>query len=279
MKGAHPLKVWVDRKLNPGEGDSQIVDSFIITLIAFNVGLVIVETEPTIGEPHAHFFHTCEVISTVFFTVEYAARVWVANLQERYRHPFWGRLRYALTLMALVDMIAILPFYLHLVGRAVDLDARIARAIRLMRLLRVLKMGRYAHAVRTLTNVVKRKTEELTIASFVSVLVLILCSSAMYFAENHEQPEAFRSIPESMWWATVTLTSVGYGDVSPVTAVGKIIGAIVCLLGVMAVALPTGILASGFLEEMREQRRGKDIEVFGFCPHCGKQLIPGEELE
>jgi voltage-gated potassium channel len=179
--------------------------------------------------------------------------------------------------MALVDFVAIAPFFL--VFFVENLDLRIARAIRLMRLVRILKMGRYAHAVTTLYHVFSRKKEELAIANFVGIMILILCSSIMYFAEHDAQPEAFRSIPEAMWWAVVTLTSVGYGDISPITPVGKLFGAVVCMIGVLMVALPTGILASGFLEEMREQRRGRDQDIFGYCPHCGKQLLPGEELE
>lgn len=270
------IRRWVDRKLNPGDQDSKLVDTFIITLIAVNVLSVIVETEQAIADANATFFLVNETVSTLIFTVEYVLRVWVSDLTPRFLgRGMKGRFRYALSMMALVDFIAIAPFFLQFI----EMDLRIARAIRLMRLVRILKMGRYAHAVRTLGNVIGRKKEELAISTFVAAMVLILVSSAMYFTEHSAQPEAFRSIPETMWWAIVTLTSVGYGDVSPVTGLGKVVGAVVCMLGVLLVALPTGILASGFLEEMREQRRGKDAEVFGFCPHCGKQLIPGEELD
>ncbi len=270
------LRVWIDRKLNPGDDESKAVDSFIITLIAVNVMSVIIETEQAIHDASATFFLVNETVSTLIFSIEYVLRVWVSDMLPRFEgQGLRGRARYAVSLMAAVDLVAIAPFFLGFI----KMDLRIARAIRLMRLVRILKMGRYAHAVRTLGNVVARKKEELAIATFVAVMVLILSASALYFIEHEAQPTAFRSIPESMWWAIVTITSVGYGDVSPVTGMGKVVGAVVCMLGVLLVALPTGILASGFLEEMREQRRGKDAEVFGFCPHCGKQLIPGEELD
>ena len=266
-------RAWVNRKLNPGDDDSKTVDTFIIGLIGINVLLVIIETEPASAAWATHF-EVAEAISTLIFSVEYVLRLWIAPLDPRYQHRLYGRLRYAGSPMAMVDFIAIAPFFLVFIE---NLDLRIARAIRLMRLVRILKMGRYAHAVTTLYQVFVRKKEELAIANFVSIMLLILCSSVIYFVEHHAQPEGFRSIPESMWWAVVTLTSVGYGDVSPVTPLGKLIGAVVCMIGVLMVALPTGILASGFLEEMREQRADHPGAGFCFCPHCGKVLVPQED--
>jgi voltage-gated potassium channel len=268
---------WVFRKLNPGDDDSKAVDTFIITLIAFNVLAVIAETEREVAAEYAMFFLVNETLSTLIFSLEYVLRVWVSSNLPKYAqdHPIVAHLKYSKSPMALTDFIAIAPFFLSFI----QMDLRVARAIRLMRLVRILKIGRYAHAVKTLANVISRKKEELAIATFVTVMVLILSASFMYFVEHEAQPEAFRSIPASMWWAVVTITSVGYGDVAPITGMGKVLGAGICMIGVLIVALPTGILASGFLEEMREQRRGKDAEVFGYCPHCGKQLMPGEELE
>ncbi len=276
--GSIAIKQWLNRKLNPGDGDSKVVDTFIITLIGINVLLVIIETEPTTSG-YKTWFELCEAISTIIFSVEYVLRLWIAPLDPRFQERIKGRARYAATPMALVDFVAIAPFFLIFLE---SLDLRIARAIRLMRLLRILKIGRYAHAIRTLSNTVNRKKEELAITTFVSSMVLVLTSSAMYFVEHGadpNNPDHFRSIPETMWWAVVTLTSVGYGDMYPITPLGMVVGAIVCTIGVLLVALPTGILASGFLEEMREQQRGKDSDVFGYCPHCGEKLIPGEELE
>jgi voltage-gated potassium channel len=262
------IRAWVDRRLNPKTGDSKAVETFIILLIAVNVVAVMAETEVRFAETYGDFFLINEAISTLIFSVEYILRVWVAPFDPRFAHPVKGRLRYASTAMALVDIIAIAPFFLMFI----KMDLRIARAIRLMRLLRILKIGRYAHAVKMMGTVINTKKEELAITLFVSVMILVLCSSAMYFAEHESQPEAFGSIPETMWWAVVTLTSVGYGDVSPTSPVGQVVGAVVCLIGVLLVALPTGILASGFLEVMREVRRGDKGYRFDYCPHCGEQL-------
>jgi len=272
------LKQRVDRHLNPEEGDAGYVDTFIIFLIACNVIAVMLETEQSLSGEYASAFHVFEWFSSIFFTIEYALRSWIAPMQPEYEgiNPWRARFKYAFTAMAMVDLIAILPFYLPML---IELDLRIVRAIRLLRLVRILKMGRYAHAVKTLTNVIGRKREELAMTGFVLVMLLTLTSSAMYFVEHEAQPDKFRSIPEAMWWSVITLTSVGFGDVYPVTQLGKFIGALVAMMGVGFVALPTGILAAGFNEEIREQKRGKDTEMFGFCPHCGKQLLPGEELE
>lgn len=267
------MKARVHRLLNPGDGDSRALDTFIILLIAFNVMAVILETEESIRAEAQLFFDIFETFSSVFFTIEYFLRIWTCTLDPRYAHPVKGRIRYAFSFMAMVDLIAVAPFYMQFIA----VDTRIARAIRLLRLVRILKMGRYAHAVSTLSRVFARKKEELAIATFVSVMLLILCSSVMFFVENEAQPEKFRSIPESMWWAIATLTSVGYGDVAPITGMGKVFGAVICMIGVLLVAIPTGILASGFAEEIREQRVGKDSDIFGFCPHCGEKLLPGEE--
>ncbi|MGB0589324.1 MAG: ion transporter [Myxococcota bacterium] len=277
VEGRRVTRDWIFRRLNPGDDDSKAVDTLIITLIAFNVLAVIAETEQEIAVEYATFFLVNETISTLIFSLEYVLRVWVSNALPTYagERSLIARLKYSKTPMALIDFVAIAPFFLSFI----QMDLRIARAIRLMRLVRILKIGRYAHAVKTLANVIARKKEELAIATFVTVMVLILSASFMYFAEHEAQPEAFRSIPASMWWAVVTITSVGYGDVSPITGMGKVLGAGICMIGVVIVALPTGILASGFLEEMREQRRGKDTDVFGFCPHCGEQLMPDEELD
>lgn len=266
----------VNRILNPGDDDSKLMDTFIISLIAANVIAVMMETEAEYAEEFHSYFYAFDVFSSLFFTVEYALRLWICTLDENFKKPVMGRVRYAFTLMAMVDLVAILPFYLPFL---ITMDLRILRAIRLLRLVRILKMGRYAHAVRTLTNVLSRKKEELAMTWLVLVMLLTLSSSLIYFAEHSTQPEAFRSIPSSMWWSVITLTSVGYGDVYPISTMGRFIGALVSMVGVGFVALPTGILAAGFNEEIREQKRGKDIEVFGFCPHCGEQLIPGEELE
>jgi voltage-gated potassium channel len=233
--------------LNPGDDDSNTVDTFIIVLIGFNVIAVMLEPEPELNKHYSAVFFWFEIFSTSFFSIEYVLRVWVCTMNPLYLRPVKGRIRYMFSFMAIVDLVAILPTFLSFIA----MDTRFVRAIRLLRLVRVLKMGRYAHAVRTLTNVFERKTEEMAITLFVLIMLMVICSSVIFFVEHDAQPEAFSSIPQSMWWTIVTLTSVGYGDVYPTSGPGQIVGAIVSMFGVLFVALPTGILSAGFAEEIR----------------------------
>lgn len=288
------IKVAIYRALYPQEGDSRWLDSSIITLIAINVMAVILETEEAYTSDYHVYFQAFEWFSSLFFTVEYVLRLWVVDLEFDPRHPWKSRARYVFSFMALVDLVAILPFYIVFFA-PFPLDLRFIRAIRLLRLFRILKMGRYAHAVRTMAAVFARKKEELAMTTFILVVLLVLSASAIYFVEHtplekvlpdgtivqlQDPDDPFRSIPMSMWWAVVTLTSVGYGDVVPHTTLGKFVAAIVSLVGVGFVALPTGILAAGFAEEIREQRlKDGNLDMPGYCPHCGEPIVPEAEYD
>ncbi|MBU4350585.1 potassium channel family protein, partial [bacterium] len=177
------------------------------------------------------------------------------TLNENFRNPITGRLRYILTPFALIDLLAILPFYLPMI---IPLDLRFIRAVRLFRLFRLFKMGRYSKAVLMLKKVLKEKKEELVLVVFVVFLLLIIFSSLMYFIEKEAQPEAFSSIPEAMWWGIITLTTVGYGDVYPITPLGKILGALIAFLGIGMFALPAGILGSGLVEAIQKKEKGDE---------------------
>jgi voltage-gated potassium channel len=146
-------------------------------------------------------------------------------------------------------------------------DLRFLRVLRLFRLARVLKLGRYSEALRTLSRVLRSRKEELAVTASAVVMVLVISSSLMYYVEHGAQPKAFPNIPAAMWWGVVTLTTVGYGDIYPVTVLGKIAGAIIALSGIGLFALPAGILAGGFAQEL--QQRGKKVV---HCPHCGKPI-------
>lgn len=264
MKGKIRKRVFEVLELaETGDLASKICDVCLIGLIAANVLAVILETVPSLSG-YSGVFSMFEVVSVAIFTAEYVARVWSCTSDERYRGAVRGRLRFILSAMALVDFAAILPFYLPAL---LSVDLRVLRAVRLLRLLRVLKFGRYSSALKSLGAVFRAKKEELVITMSVVCLLLVLAASAMYFVEHEAQPEAFSSIPASMWWAVATLTTVGYGDTYPVTVLGKVLGAVVAVLGIGMFALPAGILASGFGEELqrRTERRRK-------CPHCGKSL-------
>lgn len=190
--------------------------------------------------------------------------MWTCVEDPRFKGHLRGRLRHMVTFFALVDLAAILPAYLV---RYTTLDLRFVRAVRLMRLFRVAKLGRYSESLHTLKKVVKNAREEMIITVCLLFVILMITSGLMYYAENKMQPEAFSSIPAAMWWAAAALTTVGYGDIYPVTAAGKVLGALVAVLGVGLFGLPAGILAAGFIEEIRLKRVRRQV-----CPHCGKVI-------
>lgn len=258
-------RAWVLLESNVGETRlDRVIDAFIMALIVLNVGAVLVETVEEISAPLSHYFRAFEIFSVAVFSAEYALRLWSCTADPRYAAPVRGRLRYATTPMALIDLLAILPFYLEFFA----LDLRFVRSLRLFRLFRAFKLARYSASMRTLGNVLRSKREELLVTLFVVVVMLVFASSAMYYAEHDAQPDKFSSIPASMWWGVATLTTVGYGDVFPVTPAGKVLGAVISILGVGLFALPTGILASGFAEEIQRTRKRETI----ICPHCGLDI-------
>jgi len=250
-----------------GDRASRAFDIFIISLIALNVVALIVGTIPSLIE-YQHGFRVFELVSVLIFSVEYVLRLATCTVDNAYKRPVIGRLRFATRGMLIVDLLAILPFYIALlVPAARALDLRVLRAIRLMRIFRLFKLGRYSSAMRTMGRVLRNKKEELGLTIFIVMLLLIIASSLMYFVESPAQPDAFSSIPAAMWWGVATLTTVGYGDVIPQTALGKTLGMIISVLGIGLFALPAGILGSGFFEEFSRGRERTEI-----CPHCGKPL-------
>lgn len=276
MSHPHPGRRRVAEIVEPArQGDRQSYgfDVFIIGLIAVNVLAMVLESVAALRELAAPAFHWIELVSVAAFTVEYLLRLWSAPELPGYERPVAGRARYAITPLLLVDLLAILPFYLPLVG----VDLRFLRALRLMRIFRVVKLARYFRAMQALQTAVVSRRAELTISLALLLLVLVIASSLLYYAEHGAQPEAFSSIPAAMWWGIATLTTVGYGDVYPVTGVGRFLGAIVAMLGIAMLALPTGILGSAFLEQLEERRAAavEDDTAAGAparCPHCGKVI-------
>ncbi len=226
----------------------QAVNYFLVYLIFFNVLAVIFESIPAVGARYAGYFGAFEVISVIIFSLEYVMRVWSCTEDPHgtHRGAVAGRLRYMVTPMAIVDFLAIAPFYLSVLF-AIDL-----RFLRVFRLLRLLKLTRYSPAIEMLGRVLYNERRALFSALLFMLVLLVFASSLMHLIEQKAQPEAFGSIPAAMWWAVVTLTTVGYGDVSPVTPVGKLLGGFVTILGIGTFAMPAGILASGFAQEIKK---------------------------
>ncbi|HEX5872526.1 MAG TPA: ion transporter, partial [Longimicrobium sp.] len=256
-------RVWeILKDAQPGDRTSRRFELFILALIALNVAAVVLESIPSVQERFGAAFAVFEACSVGVFVGEYAARLWSCVEDPRSRGPVRHRLRFAVRPLALVDVMAILPFFATM-GTA---DMRVLRALRLLRLVRLLKLGRYLAALTALQRVVYAKRAELVMSSALTSVLLIVASSIMYYAEYEAQPDKFSSIPASMWWAVSTLTTVGYGDVYPVTTLGRVAGGFLALLGIGLFALPTAILGSGLVESVQSARPQPG------CPHCGKPL-------
>jgi voltage-gated potassium channel len=218
----------------------------LVALILANVAAFVLETVEPIHRAAPTFFRWFEAVSVAIFTIEYLLRLWSCTVSPSYAGPVLGRLRFALTPMAIVDLLAILPFYLPFaVG-----DLRVLRTIRMLRLLRLAKLGRYSIAVRTIGAVLAAKRAELAVTLGGIAVVLLFASSLVYFAERDAQPDKFSSIPAAMRRGVVTLTTIGYGDVYPVTVLGKCFAAVIALLGVGTIALPAAILGSAFMSQL-----------------------------
>lgn len=299
---------------------SRWTDIALISLISCNVIAIILESVGELNTQYRFFFYSLEVFSVVIFTIEYFLRIYCSPdvVDEFGIRKFRTRWHYLISPMAIIDFIAIFPFYLATFF-ALDL-----RFLRVVRLLRMFKLTRYSGAMGVLFTVFRDESSTFFAAFFILFVVLVLSSSGIYLIEHAIQPEAFGSIPASMWWAMATLTTVGYGDVTPITPMGKFFGGVITLVGMGMVALPAGILASGFsnqmhraqkqynqaldavledgaitkdeedeLEELRkdlglsrmEARElyisaiGKEFHRVHVCPHCGGDLHEDENEE
>jgi len=232
----------------PGESlRGRLAHISILLLIIANVIAVILESVDEIAAAHAQFFSNFELFSVFAFSVEYFVRAWAIVEDGRYRNPLSGRLRYLLTPMAIVDLLAILPFIMAVFF---NVDTRI---LRVFRLFRVFKLTRHFVALEILFKVIRNEGKSLVAALFVLLVLAVLASAGMYAAERDIQPEAFGNIPRAMWWATVTLTTVGYGDVVPATDAGRFFSGIIVILGIGIAALPAGIIAGGFTRELQKR--------------------------
>ena len=246
-------------------GVSLVFNITLITIITLNAIAIVLHTVPAYNQEFEWLFRDFELFSVVFFTIEYLLRIWVCVENEKYKHWFWGRLRYMFSTAAIIDFLAIFPFYFTLFAT----DLAVVRILRLFRIFRLFRISRYSHAFRMIQRVISDKKEELVLSMAFVVFMLIIVSSVMYYVEHPAQPDKFSSIPATMWWGVSAMTTVGYGDMHPITPLGKFLGGIAAIMGIGLFALPTGILVSGFTEHIRNQK----VVVMRRCPHCGKEII------
>lgn len=225
------------------------VDRFLIALILVNLVNVALETVPSLEARYGTVFALVEYFSLVVFTVEYALRLWTAveHVPHRGLSPMRARLKYALSPIGLVDLLAVLPFWLEFVTTA-DL-----RFLLVFRMVRFFKIARYSPAMRSLLEVIYRERRALFGCFVITAGVTLVAASLMHLVEGRVQPDKLGTIPDAMWWAIVTVGTIGYGDVVPVTVLGKFIAAGTIFLGVMMLALPVGIIATAFSEQIHRR--------------------------
>jgi voltage-gated potassium channel len=232
-----------------GRGDrpaSRIFDVLIMALILLNVAAFVIETVPSYAAAYGPQFEAFNTFSVAIFTVEYMLRLWTAvELPVLRKLPPWrARLRLAATPAMIIDLLAFLPYYLQ---DFLGLDLRI---LRVLRLLRFLKLSRYSPAMHTLIRVLANERRSLMGAGFLLATAILFASAGMYLLEGTQQPDKFGSIPDAAWWAIATLTTVGYGDVTPVTTFGRLFGGLVMVCGLCVLALPVAIISAGFAQEV-----------------------------
>jgi voltage-gated potassium channel len=232
-----------------GAGMSLTVDRLLVTLILVNLVAVALQSIPALDARYAFFFDAVELVSLVVFTGEYALRLWVAVEHGPHRHlaTTRARLKYVLSPAGLVDLVAVLPFWFALMLPA---DFRI---VLVFRIVRFFKITRYSPAMRSLLDVLYRERRALFGCLVITLGIALVAAALMHLAEGKVQPDKLGTIPDALWWAIVTLGTIGYGDVVPMTALGKVIatGTIIC--GLIVIALPVGIIATGFADQIHRR--------------------------
>ena len=257
--------------LEVGQGHDKLsrwVDSALLLLIVTNVAALVIATDDSILSLAPNFFHYFELVSFCIFAVEYVLRLWSCTADPRYAHPVAGRLRYAMHPIMIADAVAVLSYFVLLTLPS-GLDLGAFRALRLVS--RTARLARYSPGLQALAIAVSAKRNELLAVVSVVGALLLLAASLMYYIEQAAQPDHFSSIPAAMWWSIITVTTVGYGDVAPVTPIGRLLAGLIALLGIGIFALPAGILGSGFMEQVTTRNAGRTRT----CPRCGFELGTG----
>ena len=253
-----PLRRRVYELLEPGVGSDlccRFVNIFIVGLILLNVTAVVLASMESFAASYRSALRLFELFSVAVFTIEYLLRVWSSSEAPEFADagtPLHARFRFIVSGSALIDLLAVLPFYLVAAGLFGNADLRV---LRLLRLIRLLKLVRYAGSLTLLVQVLRENGRNFSAAIGILLMIMLLAATGIYILEREAQPEAFGSIPAAMWWAFATLTTVGYGDVVPITPIGRVFGAAITVVSIGIVALPAGLLASSFSERLRQKSK------------------------
>lgn len=233
---------------------SRCINYVLIVLIIGNVIAVLLESVNDIYKAYQVYFDAFENLSILIFSIEYILRLWSVVEKDPFDAEWRQRLKWMTSGAAIIDLLAILPAYLNFF---VHIDLRFLRTLRLLRLL---KLTRYFVSLQILLRVIEREKGSFQAVLFILIIMIVMAAAGVYVVESRAQPEVFSSIPASMWWAVVTLTTVGYGDVTPITPLGRFLGAIITILGVGLAALPAGILANGLASELELRKQQLELK-------------------
>ncbi len=248
----------------PGDSASRIFDIAILVLIIVNVIAFSIESIPLVKTNYGRTLKLIELISITVFTIEYSLRVWACVEDPLYRHPVRGRLAFIRKPLLLIDLAAILPFFIYVLG----IDLRYLRAIRLLRILRLGKLGRYYPSLKLIIDVVWKKKSELLLIAAIMVIITLVAGSLIYTLEHPLQPAKFSDIPTTIAWSLNALAKLNLGGIYPITPLGKTLFSVIGILGTLVFALPTAVIVAGFMEEWKTQKQADVVK----CPHCGNEI-------
>ncbi len=250
------------RALEPKTADGEklsTVNRILVFLVLSSFVLLALETEPSLGESGHNILRILNLCLVIIFAIEYAIRIWAAGEDPRYR-GVKGRLRYAVSFYAIADLAAFLPELVLMLIAGDNIDPRTLAVLKAFRLFRLFKLARYVPAFDLLGKAMEKAGSQLFTSFLLAVALVYISAILLYLIEGQHQPDAFGSIPRAIWWAIATLTTVGYGDVYPITPMGRAAASVIALAGIGVVALPAGVFASAFSDVIREESARKKEE-------------------
>jgi voltage-gated potassium channel Kch len=256
-----PLRQQVHALLTPGVAGGrlhELVDLFMVTWVLVAVVAVVLESVAALQAGWAVAFAVVDALAVAVFCAEYLLRLYASAEDQPDRPPWRVRLRAAFSPAMVVDLLAIVPFFIEAYfEHLVDL-----RFLRVFRLLRLVKLTRYTGATRTLSSAVKREWPMIATSAFIMLLLVVLAASLGFLFEHEAQPDKFENIPQSIYWAVITLASVGYGDIAPITPMGRFVTVVLALLGIGIFAVPAAVLSSAFNDQLRRDREALQNELY-----------------